>query len=547
MAALSKTSKTKAGGTARKRGGAGTSPIKATKTTKVTTTHEGGLAETYKPKSELFMTAISTLAGEDTFYEKGEDRLERVRGLVHKVTKKDPEWVEQFAVWLRGPDANIRTLSLIIAAEYVKAGGPNGRRIVSGVCQRADEPAEILAYWAEKYGYPEGTDTFPLPSPKIPQAIRKGLSDAAQKLYNEYSVQKYNGASRDVRMANVLNLVHPKPRSAEQGQLFKYIIDSSIEDREVSTEGLPMIEASLKLRATPESKRRALLDDPEVFKAAGWTWEDISGWVPDGMDKAAWEAIIPNMGYMALLRNLRNFEAAGIGVKSRNYVRSYLTDPENVAKSRQFPYRFLSAYKNVGSSDYGSAIADALDLSVNNIVGFEGNTLILVDTSGSMGGGGYYGVSGRSSIAPVEIGALFGAALYKRSVQAGGNVNLVAYATTSQEVKPSKSTGVLQMIDTIRKKNTGYGTEHWKAVSKHYAGHDRVVIFTDVQAHDSPNATISKIPFIHTFDLGGYGRAPLGTGRKNGRFSYGGFTDSTFRLMNVLEKSDGQWPWESQD
>ena len=58
---------------------------------------------------------ISTFAGEDTYYESGDARLKRVVELTHKVTKKDPEWMQRFIPWLRG-EANIRTLSLIIAA-----------------------------------------------------------------------------------------------------------------------------------------------------------------------------------------------------------------------------------------------------------------------------------------------------------------------------------------------------------------------------------------------------------------------------------------------
>jgi hypothetical protein len=36
----------------------------------------------------------------------------------------------------------------------------------------------------------------------------------------------------------------------------------------------------------------------------------LSGWLPGGMDAQAWEAVIPSMGVMALVRCPRNFDQA---------------------------------------------------------------------------------------------------------------------------------------------------------------------------------------------------------------------------------------------
>jgi hypothetical protein len=62
-----------------------------------------------------------------------------------------------------------------------------------------------------------------------------------------------------------------------------------------------------------------------------------------------WECLIPHMGYMALLRNLRSFDDAGVSDEVAVQVMARLTDPEQVARSRQFPMRFLSAFKDAGA------------------------------------------------------------------------------------------------------------------------------------------------------------------------------------------------------
>src|SRR3712207_7767035 len=52
-------------------------------------------------------------------------------------------------------------------------------------------------------------------------------------------------------------------------------------------------------------------------------------------------ALAPTMGYMALLRNLRNFDEAGMPDEVAAVVAARLGDPDEVARSRQLPYRFL--------------------------------------------------------------------------------------------------------------------------------------------------------------------------------------------------------------
>lgn len=517
--------------TAAKKVAKGSSPLQA-KTKKMVVGHEGATSHALKAKSELFLACVSGFAGEKSFY--NDDRSQRIIDLTAKVTKKDPTWVENFASWLRGPEANIRTASLLVAAEYVAAGGPNGRQVVSSVCQRADEPAELLAYWIDNHqGKRAGK------APAIPQSMRKGLADAARRLYNEYSVLKYNGSGKQVSMADVLNLTHAKPKDEGQGRLFKYIIDRSY-GNELDLSGLDMIRANAELKAAAPLQLENLTE--ERLKAAGMTWEQVGSLLPHpGWTAKAWEAIIPNMGYMALLRNLRNFEEKGISAASQRYVNDYLSDPEKVAKSRQLPFRFLTAYKNVGSAKFVGAIEQALDLSVKNIPSFDGRTLVLVDTSGSMGapvGGTPLGRSGNFTSC-AEAASMFGVALRLK----GEDVDVVAFGTKSSPVTFKKGSSVLTGIENVIETQVGWGTNLQDAIMRHYDGHDRIVVLSDMQTHHYAGEN-PDVPFIHYFDLRGYGNVGADI-NSPGRFLYGGLTDSTFKLMLQIEAgTQGNWPWE---
>lgn len=488
-----------------------------TKTKKATRTHEGGAGYEKGDKTALFTLAVAGfMGGENTFYESGSSRDSRFVDLVHKVTKKDPEWMQKFIPWLRD-EANMRTGAVMAAVEYVAAGGPNGRAVIDGACVRADEPAEIVAYYISRYGR------------KLPQPVKRGVADAARRLYNERSVLKWDSRSAVVRMGDVVAMTHPVPTADWQSNLFTYLGDVRHNRPDPRTEGLTTIENVLAWRENAAAGKVSF-DLPD-----GVTWEALSSHTK--MDAKAWEAMIPKMGYMALLRNLRNFAQAGISEEMEDYVINRLRDPEQVAKSRQLPFRFYAAYKNAESVTYGRAIEKALNLSMSNVPRFGGRTLIAVDTSGSMTAT----MSNNSSMQCVEAGALFGAAV----AAASDNATLIAYGTTwaPVNVKPS----VLKTVGAIRSTNVGYGTNTWPSVEKawkKYGPFDRVLVFTDMQDHPSRSRGLPANVPVFVWDLAGYRAANIETGTN--RYLLGGLSDQSFKTVQMLESfKPGSWPWES--
>jgi hypothetical protein len=349
-------------------------------------------------------------------------------------------------------------------------------------------------------------------------------------------------------MADVIDLTHVEPKDEAQSRLFKFLLDRRHNREDISVEGLPMIEQYTLVQNIPTEERRAFLKNgPTILKEAGFTWETLSGWLPGGMDAEAWGSIIPSMGYMALLRNLRNFEQANISKEKVDFVIAKLTDPEEVSASRQFPYRFYSAYKNTESLLWAQALETALDLSVQNLPEFDGKTLVIVDLSGSM----QASVSGKSKVGRYQIGALFGAALARKT----NEVTLVGFGTTSQEIPVPRGTSVLKLTETVDKIQSaghlGWGTETFATIRQHYADHKRIVIFTDGQSF-GPGAfgggsgrdfvDALKVP-IYSFDLAGYKVTPFETG-KNKRYEFGGFTDKVFTMMTLLERGGkAGWPF----
>ncbi|MGW2558603.1 TROVE domain-containing protein [Streptomyces sp. NPDC001514] len=531
---------------------AGSSPL--TTTGQTIRTYEGATGHVRDAKSELFLLAVSNLVGTDTFYEKGAERDDRFERLVRRLAIEDPDWTAAMLGWLRS-EGNMRTAALVGAAEFTaerllrKAPG-HSRQVVASVLRRADEPGELLGYWTSRYGR------------NIPKPVKRGIADAVRRLYTERSLLKYDTDSKGYRFGDVLNVVHasPDPAKSWQGDLFRHALDRRHGNDNGIPDTLPLLRASRTLSALPVADRRAYVLDPDLVTSpgglagAGFTWERLAGWLQGPMDAAAWEAVIPSMGLMALIRNLRNFDEAGVSDAVAAQVAARISDAEEVRRSRVFPFRFWSAYKHAPSLRWAHALERALGHSLSNVPALSGRTLILVDRSPSMFPGYGYSTPNRSDIPLAEQAAVFGSALAVRAAAP----TLVEFGMSSNVVDVPKGGSVLRLIEKFDRIN---GTDIPTAVKKHYDGHDRVVIVTDEQTRPGwlpsnchghwggmPETRIDDLIPMHVpvymWNMAGYKAGAMPTGGGN-RHAMGGLTDSAFATIPLLDAGrNAQWPWE---
>jgi hypothetical protein len=499
----------------------GASPVRS-ESTATGRTFEGAPGYARDAKSELFLLAVANMVGEHTFYEKAGDRDSRFTALVHQVAAGNPDWTAQFLAWLRS-EANMRSASLVGALEAAKAmvaaGVPGARRIVASVLQRADEPGEALAYWTSTYGR------------ALPKPVKRGVADAIGRLYTEYGLLKYDTDSKGFRFADVIELVHPSPAAPWQGDLFRVALERRHGRDTALPESLTMLRANAELRAEAR-EHPAVLADVDRLREAGLTWEDVLSLAGNRIDKASlWTALIPGMGYMALLRNLRNADEAGVSDTVAAQVAARLADPAQVARSRQLPMRFLSAHRAAPSLRWAYPLEQALGHALANVPELGGRTLVLVDTSSSMGAG----FSKDGTLRRWDAAVIFGVALAQRCADA----DVVSFSSTARtwgdehgaHTKVFPLQGGESLLRSIERWKAGGwflggGTATAAALRKHLAGHDRVVIVTDEQAGSDlgevTNAVPTTVP-LYTWNLAGYkrGHAPSGSGN---RHTFGGLT-----------------------
>lgn len=527
-------------------------------TTGPATTHEGGAAYVRDAMSELVLLAVTNMVGEATFYESAEGRDSRFVTLCQSAAVDNPADYLGFLGWLRG-EANMRSAALVAAAVGVKArlaenetlrnvsgpvsvtldeeGGWN-RKFVAAVLQRPDEPGEFVAYWHAHYGK------------NLPMPVKRGLADAVRVHYNERNLLKYDTDSHAVRFGDVLDLTHAAPAADKpwQGALFEYALHRRHGYPEQIPEALTLVRANRAFSARVQ-EAPYLAYDSDALRDAGMTWEDVLSKYGSTVNKAwLWEAMIPNMGVMALLRNLRNFDEAGVSDKAAAMVTAKLMDPEVIAKSRQFPYRFLSAYRAAPSLRWGHALETALGHSLSNVPVFSGRTAIFADTSASMRGN----VSGKSQVRHVDVAALIGVALAHRSL---GPVDFYGFADNMFAFPLTMAGSVLRDIDEFDRRvgSVGHGTNTLAAVQVGFRPgyHDRVVIVHDGQYGNFQHAwpTLSgvipaDVP-LFSIDTSGYAPTGIDTSKPN-RYEVGGFSDKLFTMIGLLDSGrSAKWPWQA--
>lgn len=530
------------------------------------TTYNGGVGYTYDDKSQLFLLGVTNFVGEDTFYEDAKGRDTRFRDLVRKNVVADPVWTAGFLRWLRH-EANMRSASIVGAVEAAKAlsamqssglkpknvddSQVTPRQIMDSVLRRADEPGEALGYWLNVYGKP------------LPKWLKRALGDAALRLYTQFNILKWDSPRNPVRFADVIEFSQiGRPRGVPVGGIFSYLLDDRHGRGKVDE--LPLLAANKGFHQIDKSTRRLVLRHESfgrIMDEAGITWEALSGWLGGPMDAEAWENAIPRMRYGAIIKNLANFERAGINKLARDRVIDILTDPTGIHTSRLLPMAFLNAYNNVPGDTFKAALDEAATTALGNVPTFEGSTLILIDTSGSMNAP-FTTHRGRRNpdaeqLMRWDAAALFGITLGMNCALA----DVVSFSSggwgyyrdrsrhsNGQKAFPlRRGENLLRAVNRFRKNYfIGGGTDTAGAVEASFSGHNRVVVLTDEQADLSPGGVYAPIPAgvpVYTFNLAGYSHGHAQTAPN--RFTVGGLSDAAFKLIASVESTTkGKWPWQ---
>jgi hypothetical protein len=252
------------------------------------------------------------------------------------------------------------------------------------------------------------------------------------------------------------------------------------------------------------------------------------------MKSDAWKELLTTrtLGYFALLRNLRNIISQS--PECVDLACEMLTDERLIEKSKVLPFRFTTAYEEVKKLESNSiqrkvivALDEALNKSIVNVPKFTGETLVVIDTSGSMSG------------KPSDIASLFGAMIVK--------VNQCDVMTFDNSAR-YKNYNPVDSVLTIRDgfKFAGGGTNFQDIFNQANKRYDRVIILSDMQGWVGYTTPVKEFndykekfkcnPYIYSWDLEGLSTLQFPESKV---FCLSGFSDKVFDIMKYLE-SDKQ-------
>lgn len=496
--------------------------------------NEGAKAFKLSAEMELY-TAVVTWSLNDSFYEKNEARLTRLQELIKRC---DPVFVGKLAVYAR-TKMYMRSVPLVLVTELAKlhSGDDLVTRVTDGVVNRADEITELLACY-ELLNERAGTKKLN----RLSKQMQKGLSSAFNR-FDEYQFAKYN-RDGNIRLRDALFLVHPKAKDDAQQELFNKIADRT-----------------LYTPYTWETELSALGQlnyDSDEAKAAAF--------------RSKWEELIASgkLGYMALLRNLRNIQEAGVSYAHFQTVCARLSDADEVARAKQFPFRYLAAYRELsapgtevpvkdlakrlnGNRGYSSELLDALEkgvlASAANIKGFDHSTRVLLacDVSGSM----QTPVSAKSKVLLYDIGLMLAMLLQSRC----RNVEVGMFGTTWKTITVPGNNILGNVMEFYRREGeVGYATNGYLVIKDllfRKVRMDKIMLFTDGQlynelpvAGDDIHALwlrykekVAPEAKLYLFDLQGYGQAPLKVLR-NDVYLIAGWSDKVFDVLAALDNGE---------
>lgn len=423
-------------------------------------THEGAPAKQIKPIEQLRRSVLACMLWENEFYEGGQTIADRIMETARQVSVEE---IAALAMEARHTH-NIRHASLLLLCALIEKG--RGSTLVSHtiekVISRADELTELpRLYWE--------VNKSPDLSKPLANQLKKGL-DAAFRKFDAYQFAKYDRDDK-VKLSDVLRIVRPRPADDAQAALFKGIRDRS-------------------------------LPAPDTWEVA------LSG----GADKKeTFERLLREnrLGYMALLRNLRNMTQAGV---DDGLIREKLL--ERRGANRVLPFRFVAAARIV--PQFERELDQAMCANVDSSPTMEGETTVLVDVSGSMD----EKLSARSDLKRIDAAAALASII-------NGRTRVFSFSQNVVEVPPRRGMAGIDAIITSQRHAGTFLGQAVEVVMPHVK--NRLIVITDEQSADRvPDPTFDHAYIINVASA------------KNG-VGYGkwihldGFSENIIRYIQEIE------------
>ena len=362
--------------------------VKTRLTAADTCNEAGGIAYTLTPKQQLAQLAATGCLN-STYYADAQDQLEQVLELAEQL---DAEFIAKTAVYARqkGFMKDMPALLLAVLAQ-------KDVNMLARVFDQVADNGKMLRNFAQII--------------RSGAVGRKSFGNRPKKLMQTWLLtatekQLLNAAvGNSPSLADVVKMVHPKPREAWRAAWFAWLIGKPY-DREA----LPPITRAFE--DYKQSRQGTLPDVPFQMLTAL------------ELNSGDWAQIARNGSWQQVRQNLNTFLRHDVFAKSKNIkmVTEKLRDQTAIRRARVLPYQLLTAYQATSEqmpSEIREALQDAMETAVQNVPAIRGKVVVCPDVSGSMHSPatGYRG-SATSRTRCIDIAALVSAAMLRTNPKA---------------------------------------------------------------------------------------------------------------------------------
>ena len=424
--------------------------------TKTDTYNEaGGIAYTLTPKQQLAQLAATGCLN-NTFYADAQSQLDQVLKLAESL---DAEFIAKTAVYARqkGFMKDMPALLLAVLAQ-------KDVNMLARVFDQVVDNGKMLRNFAQII--------------RSGAVGRKSFGNRPKKLMQTWLLtatekQLLNAAiGNSPSLADVVKMVHPKPREAWRAAWFAWLIGKPY-DREA----LPPI-----TRAFEDYKQSREGELPNVpFQML--TALDLNS--------GDWAQIARNGSWQQVRQNLNTFLRHEVFAKSKNIkmVAEKLRDETAIVRARVLPYQLLTAYQATSEQmpfEIREALQDAMETAVQNVPAIQGKVVVCPDVSGSMHSSvtGYRG-SATSKTRCIDIAALVSAAMLRTNPQA----RVIPFEQITVNVKLNPRDSIMTNAEKLA--NIGGGGTACSAplalLNREKADVDLVVIVSDNESWADDN------------------------------------------------------------
>lgn len=349
---------------------------------------ENAPAYAMSPKQALAQYAATGCFGR-TFYATEQDQLARVLELCEAV---GPEFVAKVAIYSR-QHAYLKDMPALLCA-WLSARSP---QLHETVFTRVIESAKMLRNYVQIV--------------RSGVVGRKSLGSAPKRLVQSWLLTSSedvifrSSAGASPSLADILKMVHPKPKTTSQAAFYGYMIG-----REVDENKLPRVVWQYE-----QFKRGESTEVPDL------PFTLLSS-LP--LSKTNWATIARQASWQTVRMNLNTFARHGAFEESgvTEHVTALLRNEEEIQRARVFPYQLMVAYLNCDSAvpaPVRDALQDAMKTALENVPAIDGQVYVCPDVSGSMQSPvtGYRKGS-TSVVRCIDIAALVSAAMVEKNPKA---------------------------------------------------------------------------------------------------------------------------------